>query len=425
MKGTSESIFFSNLSQTDPEIYQAIKKEGQRQDQKIELIASENMVSRAVLEAQGSELTNKYAEGYPQARYYGGCEHVDTVEELAIQRACKLFQAEHANVQPHAGSSANLAVYYATLKPGDKILGMELAHGGHLTHGSPVNISGNQYQAVSYGVSRETGCLDMEEVRRVALQEKPHMIVAGISAYPRSLDFAAFGEIARECGAYLMADIAHIAGLVAAGLHPSPIPHADFVTSTTHKTLRGPRGGLILCPQKYARAIDKAVFPGIQGGPLMHVIAAKAVSFKEAMDSSFSSYQEGIQENAEVLAEELLAQGFQLVTGGTDNHMVLVDLQQQNITGREAEELLESIGITCNKNAVPFDPRGPKITSGVRLGTSTVTTRGMGPEEMRRLARIMKKAVDHGSQEEVLRNLAQEVEELCSEFPAYYEGRLV
>ncbi len=413
------------MSQTDPEIYQAIKKEGQRQDQKIELIASENMVSRAVLEAQGSELTNKYAEGYPQARYYGGCEHVDTVEELAIQRACKLFQAEHANVQPHAGSSANLAVYYATLKPGDKILGMELAHGGHLTHGSPVNISGNQYQAVSYGVSRETGCLDMEEVRRVALQEKPHMIVAGISAYPRSLDFAAFGEIARECGAYLMADIAHIAGLVAAGLHPSPIPHADFVTSTTHKTLRGPRGGLILCPQKYARAIDKAVFPGIQGGPLMHVIAAKAVSFKEAMDSSFSSYQEGIQENAEVLAEELLAQGFQLVTGGTDNHMVLVDLQQQNITGREAEELLESIGITCNKNAVPFDPRGPKITSGVRLGTSTVTTRGMGPEEMRRLARIMKKAVDHGSQEEVLRNLAQEVEELCSEFPAYYEGRLV
>jgi len=420
LTNTGEKVFSSKLIDTDPEIYQAIKKESLRQDEKIELIASENMVSRAVLEAQGSVLTNKYAEGYPRARYYGGCEHVDTVEELARERACRLFQAEHANVQPHAGSSANLAVYFAVLNPGDKILGMELSHGGHLTHGSPVNFSGKQYQVSSYGVSRESGEIDMEEVRRIALQEKPQMIVAGISAYPRSVDFAAFGEIARECGAYLMADIAHIAGLVAAGLHPSPVPYADFVTTTTHKTLRGPRGGLILCRKEYSKKIDKAVFPGIQGGPLMHVIAAKAVALQEAMDPSFIRYQERIKENAAVLGEELQFQGLNLVTGGTDNHMVLVDLQKQGATGKEAEEVLERIGITCNKNTVPFDPQGPRITSGIRLGTSTITTRGMGEPEVRRMARILKEALDNRNQPSELEKLQKEVGELCARFPACY-----
>ena len=420
MESTSESLFSNCLTETDPEIFAAIKEEEKRQDQKIEMIASENMVSRAVLEVQGSVLTNKYAEGYPGARYYGGCENVDVVEDLARERACQLFGAEYANVQPHAGSSANLAVYSAVLNLGDKILGMELAHGGHLTHGSPVNFSGKQYQIVSYGVSRETKAIDMEELRRIALREKPRMIVAGISAYPRTLDFKAFGEIARECDAYLMADIAHIAGLVAAGLHPSPVPHADFVTTTTHKTLRGPRGGLILCKKEHARRIDKTVFPGIQGGPLMHVIAAKAVALKEAMESSFIRYQECIKENAAVLAEALLDEGLDLVTGGTDNHMILVDLQNQHLTGKEAEEALERIGITCNKNAVPFDPQSPKVTSGIRLGSSTVTTRGMGPSEMRRIARIIKEALDYRHEPDHLERLQGEMKALCDAFPAVY-----
>ncbi len=418
MKGIKQYEFtYKSLEDADPEINQAIKGEGSRQNQKIEMIASENLVSNAVQEAQGSKLTNKYAEGYPGARYYGGCEHVDIVEKIAIKRACDLFGAPHANVQPHSGSSANLAVYVATMKPGDKILGMELSHGGHLTHGSKVNISGMNYQAITYGVSPESGRIDMDQVRQIALKEKPKMIVAGISAYPRELDFVGFAEIAKECGAYLMADIAHIAGLIAAGLHPSPFPHAEFVTTTTHKTLRGPRGGLILCQKEHAPQVDKAIFPGIQGGPLMHVIAAKAVALKEALEPSFTSYQQRIKNNASVLAEELQNYGFNLVTGGTDNHMVLLDLQNQNITGKAAEEILEFIGITCNKNTVPFDPKGARITSGIRLGTPAITTRAMGPEEVRRIGFIIKEALQNPDSNQVLQKMQNEVDELCREFP--------
>ncbi len=421
MTGVAQEGFFTqSLKDVDPEVHQAIRDEGDRQNDKIEMIASENMTSRAVLEAQGSELTNKYAEGYPGARYYGGCQYVDIVESKAIERACQLFEAEHANVQPHAGTPANLAVYYSVLKPGDSILGMELAHGGHLTHGSPVNFSGNYFKVSTYGVSKETHRIDLDEVRQTALKEKPRMIIAGISAYPRTVDFAGFAEIAEECGAYLMADIAHIAGLVVAGLHPSPVPYANFVTSTTHKTLRGPRGGLILCRKEHAPKIDKAIFPGLQGGPLMHVVAAKAVAFKEAMSSSFVEYQKRIQNNAAVLAEEMLGYGFDLVTGGTDNHMVLVDLQNKDITGKEAEEVLEYVGITCNKNAVPYDPNPPRVTSGIRLGTPVVSTRNMGTEEVRRIARIIKDALENRNNQEVLEKLQQEVGELCREFPAVY-----
>ncbi len=421
MEGVAQEGFFTrNLANTDQEIYQAIKDEGSRQNEKIEMIASENMVSRAVLEAQGAELTNKYAEGYPGARYYGGCAHVDVIESKAIERACELFGAEHANVQPHAGTPANLAVYYSMLKPGDAIMGMELAHGGHLSHGSPVNLSGKYFKVSTYGVSPKTNRIDMDEVRQTALREKPRMIIAGISAYPRIVDFSAFGEIAKECNAYLLADIAHIAGLVVAGLHPSPVPHSDFVTSTTHKTLRGPRGGLILCKNEYASSIDKAIFPGLQGGPLMHAIAAKAVAFKEAMTPAFVDYQKRIKENASTLAEELQSYGFDLVTGGTDNHMVLVDLRNKEITGKEAEETLEHVGITCNKNAVPYDPNPPRVTSGIRLGTSVVTTREMGKEEIRRIAYIIKEALENRRDDDKLEKLQKKVEDLCRAFPAVY-----
>ncbi len=418
-EGAQESCSCSNLAHYDPEIYRAVASERKRQNLRLEMIASENLASPAVMEAQGSVLTNKYAEGYPGARYYGGCQYVDVIERKAVTRACKLFGSEHANVQPHAGAPANLAVYFSVLKPGDKIMGMELSHGGHLTHGSPVNISGKYFRVSTYGVSPRDGRIDMEEVRRKAIKEKPRLIIAGASSYPRIIDFKEFGEIAREVGAYLMADIAHIAGLVAAGLHPSPVPHASFITSTTHKTLRGPRGGLILCRSDYASDLDKAVFPGLQGGPLMHVIAAKAVAFKEAMEPSFGEYQKRIKENAAVLAEELQGYGFDLSTGGTDNHMVLVDLQNRNLSGQEAEELLEHVGITVNKNTVPFDPRGPRVTSGIRLGTPTITTRGMGPAEMRRIAGMIKRALESAGGESILEGLRKEVSELCQEFPIH------
>ncbi|NLA10943.1 MAG: serine hydroxymethyltransferase [Firmicutes bacterium] len=402
---------------TDPEIAAAIAEEERRQQDSLELIASENLASRAVRQAQGSVLTNKYAEGYPGARYYGGCRHVDRVEQLARLRARQLFQAEHANVQPHAGAAANLAVYLAFLKPGDRILGMNLAHGGHLTHGSPVNITGRYFEAYSYGVDRASGLLDMEEVRREAALIRPKLLIAGATAYPRRIDFAAFEEIARAVGAILMVDIAHIAGLVAAKLHPSPVPHAAVITTTTHKTLRGPRGGAILCRRQYARRIDQAVFPGLQGGPLMHVIAAKAVSFKEAQQPEFISYQERVLENIQVLAEELRGYDFDLVTGGSDTHLLLLDLRSKDITGVEAEQLLESVGITANKNAVPFDPRSPRVTSGLRLGTPAITSRGMGPEQIRLIARLINEALACRTEEAALGKIRQRVCELCRAFP--------
>lgn len=401
----------------DPEIAEAIAGEEKRLQENIELIASENLVSRAVLQAQGSVLTNKYAEGYPGARYYGGCCNVDRVEELARSRAEQLFQAEHANVQPHAGASANLAVYLAFLRPGDRILGMSLGHGGHLTHGSPVSITGRHFKAYSYEVDRTSGLLDMEEIRRKALRVRPSLIVAGASAYPRRIDFEAFRDIARETGAILMVDIAHIAGLVVAGLHSSPVPYADVVTTTTHKTLRGPRGGLILCRRRYARKIDQAVFPGLQGGPLMHVIAAKAVSFKEAQRQEFAAYQNRVLQNMGVLVEALLGQGFDLVTGGSDTHLLLVDLRSKKITGLEAEQLLGKVGITVNKNAIPYDPRGPRITSGLRLGTPAVTTRGMGPDQLRIIADLISETLHCRGDEGVLGRVKQRVGELCRDFP--------
>ncbi|WP_347350928.1 serine hydroxymethyltransferase [Acetoanaerobium noterae] len=380
---------FENLKKFDPEVYETLKTELERQRTNIELIASENIVSEAVMEAMGSYFTNKYAEGYPGKRYYGGCEHVDVMENYAIDRLKKIFGAEHANVQPHSGSQANMGVYFAFLKPGDKVMGMNLSQGGHLTHGSPVNISGQYFDFTEYGVAKEDGMIDFDEVRRLAHEIKPKMIVAGASAYPREIDFKKFKEIADEVGAYLMVDMAHIAGLVAAGLHNNPCEVADFVTSTTHKTLRGPRGGVILCKKEYATKIDKAIFPGIQGGPLEHVIAAKAVCFKEALSPDFKEYQKKVVANAKALSDALIKRGFDIVSGGTDNHIVLLDLRSKNVTGKDAEKLLDEAHITVNKNSIPFDPANFLITSGVRLGTPAVTTRGMNEEDMETIAEII------------------------------------
>jgi len=399
-----------HLRKTDPETARAILGELNRQKRKIELIASENFVSRAVLEALGTVLTNKYAEGYPGRRYYGGCEYVDQVEELARERAKKLFGAEHANVQPHSGAQANMGVYFSVLEPGDTVLGMDLAHGGHLTHGSPVNFSGKLYRFVSYGVDKKTHRIDYDEVRRLALEHRPKLLVAGASAYPRVIDFARMREIADEAGCLLMVDMAHIPGLVATGHHPNPVPYADFVTTTTHKTLRGPRGGMILCKEKYAKQIDKAIFPGIQGGPLMHVIAAKAVALAEALTEDFKKYSQRVVENAACLADALLKRGFDLISGGTDNHLILIDVRNLNLTGKRAEHLLDEVGITVNKNAIPFDPESPFITSGIRIGTPAVTTRGMGPEDMEEIADIMaltlKNPEDENAREEARRRVA-------------------
>lgn len=407
---------FENLSNFDKEIMDVINKETERQRSKIELIASENFVSKQVMEAMGSQLTNKYAEGYPDKRYYGGCEYVDIAENLARERLKKIFGAEHANVQPHSGSNANLGVYFAVLKPGDKVLGMNLSQGGHLTHGSPVNISGTYFNFVPYGVNSETEVIDYDEVMNIAKKEKPKMIVAGASAYPRIIDFKKFREIADAVGAYLMVDMAHIAGLVAAGLHPSPVPYADFVTSTTHKTLRGPRGGIILCKKEYAKMVDKAIFPGIQGGPLMHIIAAKAVSFKEALQDSFNEYQKQILKNAKALSEALINKGFRLVSGGTDNHLILIDLRNKNLTGKKAEALLDEIGVTTNKNTIPNDPESPFVTSGLRIGTPAVTTRGMKENDMNDIAEIMSLALDENNDRDVIK---EKVLKLCKRFPLY------
>lgn len=409
----------TKLTHFDPEIAEAIELELHRQQNKLELIASENFVSEAVMEAQGSVLTNKYAEGYPGRRYYGGCEHVDVVEQLAIDRVKKIFGAEHANVQPHSGAQANTAVYFAFLKPGDTILGMNLAHGGHLTHGSPVNVSGKLFNIVPYGVDEKTHLINYDEVAELARAHKPKMIVAGASAYPRIIDFARMGEIAREVGALFMVDMAHIAGLVAAGAHPSPIEHADIVTTTTHKTLRGPRGGVIMCRADLAPIVDKAVFPGMQGGPLMHVIAAKAVSFKEALTEEFVVYQQQIVKNAKTLAQGLIKNGFTLVSGGTDNHLILVDLRSQNITGKDAEKLLDKIGVTVNKNSIPFDPASPFVTSGIRLGTAALTTRGMKEKDMEVVADIIGMVLNNPENSEIQNQAVKKIAGLCKEHPLY------
>ncbi len=401
----------------DPDVASAIELEVNRQRSKIELIASENFVSEAVMQAIGTPLTNKYAEGYPGKRYYGGCEYVDIVENLAIERAKELFGAEAANVQPHSGAQANMAVFFACLQPGDTVLSMSLAHGGHLSHGSPVNMSGKYFNIVPYGVTGETQTIDYDEVRRLAIEHKPKLILAGASAYPREIDFAKFSEIAKEVGAYLLVDMAHIAGLVAAGLHPNPIPYADFVTTTTHKTLRGPRGGLILCREEYIKMINKAVFPGIQGGPLMHTIAAKAVCLKEALSPEFKEYQLQIKKNAAALAAALVQKGFNLVSGGTDNHLMLVDLRSFDITGKEAERRLDEVGITVNKNAIPFDPQSPFITSGIRIGTPAVTTRGMKEEDMAEIARLIYLCITDldAKRDEICAG----VKVLCDKYPLY------
>lgn len=407
----------NELNTIDPEVKSAIEQELDRQRSNIELIASENFVSKAVMAAMGSPMTNKYAEGYPGKRYYGGCEKVDIAETLAIERAKKLFGAEHANVQPHSGAQANMAVFFAVLNPGDTVMGMNLAHGGHLTHGSPVNMSGKQYNIIPYGVEKETGRIDYDEVRRLALEHKPKLIIAGASAYSRTIDFEKFSQVAKEVGAYLMVDMAHIAGLVAAGLHPNPVLYADFVTTTTHKTLRGPRGGLILCKEEYAKIIDKAVFPGIQGGPLMHIIAAKAVCFKEALSEDFKIYANQVVKNAQALAKGLMDNGFNIVSGGTDNHLMLVDLQSMNITGKEAEKRLDEVRITCNKNAIPFDPQKPFVTSGIRLGTPAVTTRGMTENDMMEIADIIALVIKdfEGNKAEA----GERVAKLVSKYPLY------
>ena len=408
---------FVNLKNEDKEICELMEKELKRQREGIELIASENFASQAVMEAMGSHLTNKYAEGYPSKRYYGGCEVVDEVEEIARNRAKELFGAEHVNVQPHSGSQANMAVYFTILEPGDTVLGMDLSHGGHLTHGSPVNFSGKLFNFVSYGVDSETERINYENVRELALKHKPKLIVAGASAYSRVIDFEKFKEICDEVGAYFMVDMAHIAGLVAAGEHPSPVPYADFVTSTTHKTLRGPRGGLILCKEKYAKALDKNIFPGMQGGPLMHIIAAKAVCFKEALEPTFKTYMKNVVLNCRVLGEELVKYGFKLVSNGTDNHLILVDLTNKDITGKEAENLLDSIGITVNKNTVPNETRSPFVTSGIRIGTAAVTTRGFDIEAMKEIASIINAVIENrNSNLEVLR---ERVKALCAKYPLY------
>ncbi|MBI3597376.1 MAG: serine hydroxymethyltransferase [Nitrospirae bacterium] len=407
----------SALKRTDPEIYDAIEGEKKREREQIILIASENYASKAVLEAQGSLLTNKYAEGLPGKRYYGGCEFVDVAESLAITRAKALFGVDHVNVQPHSGTQANMAVYLAVLKPGDVILSMSLAHGGHLSHGHPVNFSGSLYRPVFYGVRRETGRIDYDEVARLADAHRPRIVVTGASAYPRIFDFKRLREIADRCGALLMADIAHIAGLVAAGVHPSPVPYADFVTTTTQKTLRGPRGGMVMCKAEYAKAIDKAVFPGLQGGPLMHVIAAKAVAFKEALTPGFKIYQRQIVTNAQALAEGLLKRGFRLISGGTDNHLMLADLSNRNVTGKEAEAALDRAGITVNKNAIPFDEKPPAVASGIRLGTPCVTTRGMKEREMEIIAEAIDRVTANPNDEVVLRETRKRMKALCKKFP--------
>ncbi|WP_269410489.1 serine hydroxymethyltransferase [Lentibacillus daqui] len=409
----------TTLKQTDQELYEAIENEKQRQQQKIELIASENFVSEAVMKAMGSVLTNKYAEGYPGKRYYGGCEFVDVAENLARDRAKELFGAEHANIQPHSGAQANMAVYFSVLDPGDTILGMNLNHGGHLTHGSPVNFSGKLYNVVDYGVDKETEKLDYDAVLAKAKEVQPKLIVAGASAYSRTIDFVKFREIADAVDAYLMVDMAHIAGLVAAGLHPNPVPHAHFVTTTTHKTLRGPRGGMILCKEEFAKKIDKTVFPGIQGGPLMHVIAAKAVSFKEALSDDFKAYANQIIKNAKVLGEALTNEGIRIVSGGTDNHLLLLDVTPLKLTGKVAEKVLDDIGITTNKNTIPFDTESPFVTSGLRIGTAAVTTRGFAEEEMKEIAAIISLTLKHHEDEAKQKEAAKRVKALTDKFPLY------
>ena len=409
------------LKQTDPEIHRLLLAEADRQSNQLEMIASENFVSEAVMQAMGSVLTNKYAEGYPGKRYYGGCEVVDEVERHAQERLLQLFGADHANVQPHSGAQANMAAYFALLEPGDTILGMNLSEGGHLTHGSPVNFSGRLYNIVPYGVRPDDHRIDYGHLRELALQHRPKLIVAGASAYPRIIDFEVFAEIARESGARLMVDMAHIAGLVAAGLHPNPVPHSDVVTSTTHKTLRGPRGGLILCTEEHAKAIDKQIFPGIQGGPLMHVIAAKAVSFAEALQPEFKDYARRVIENAQALAEGLIERGFKLVSGGTDNHLLLVDLRSKGVTGKDAEKALDRAGITVNKNTVPGETASPFVTSGVRIGTPALTTRGLGTAEMREIARLIDTVVTSKDDEAAIASVRGEVSEICGRFPLYAE----
>ncbi|TJY41876.1 serine hydroxymethyltransferase [Cohnella pontilimi] len=407
------------LRKQDPEIVKALNLELGRQRDNIELIASENIVSEAVMQTMGTVLTNKYAEGYPGKRYYGGCEYVDIAENIARDRVKELFGAEHANVQPHSGAQANLAVYLAALNTGDTVLGMNLAHGGHLTHGSPVNASGLLYNFVAYGVDEQTFLLDYDEIRKAAFKHRPRMIVAGASAYPRTIDFAALGQIAQDVGALFMVDMAHIAGLVAAGEHPSPVPHAHFVTSTTHKTLRGPRGGLILTRKPWAQAVDKAVFPGTQGGPLMHIIAAKAVAFGEALQPSFKEYARNIVTNAKALADALLAEGLNLVSGGTDNHLMLIDTRNLNITGKDAEHVLDSVAITVNKNAIPFDPTSPFVTSGIRIGTPAVTSRGMGVDAMKTIAKVIAMTLKNPKDEATLDKARKMVHDLTAEYPIY------
>ncbi len=410
---------FSLLEKVDPEIAQLIQKERDRQEYQLEMIASENLASPAVMITEGSPLMNKYAEGYPKARYYGGCEYVDDVETLAIERAKLLFGAEYVNVQPHSGTQANMAVFLAILNPGDTILSMNLSHGGHLSHGAPVNFSGRLYKIVHYGVSREKETLDYEEIYRIALAERPKLIIAGASAYPRVIDFEAFYQIAREVKAYLMVDMAHIAGLVAAGIHPSPVPYADFITSTTHKTLRGPRGGFILCKERYGTLIDKMVFPGIQGGPHMNIIAAKAVCFKEALEEDFKRYQQQVVKNAQILAKIFQERGFRVVSGGTDNHLVLIDVSSKGLTGAQAEKLLDEAGITVNKNAIPFDPLPPKVTSGIRIGTPAITTRGLKEKEVEEIANWMCEILQNPEKESLRKEIKTKVKKLCLRFPFY------
>ena len=410
----------TNLKTVDPEIQKAIDQELSRQREKLEMIASENIVSTAVMQAQGSVLTNKYAEGYPGKRYYGGCEYVDIVEQLAIDRAKKLFGAEYANVQPHSGAQANTAVYFALLQPGDTILGMNLTDGGHLTHGSPVNISGKYFKIIPYGVDKETERIDYDELEKLAKEHQPKLIVGGASAYSRVIDFERMAQIAKSVGAYLMIDMAHIAGLVAAGLHPSPVPYADVVTTTTHKTLRGPRGGLILCRDaEFGKQFNKAIFPGIQGGPLMHVVAAKAVAFKEALSDEFKVYQQQVLDNAKALADELVKKGFRIVSGGTDNHLMLVDLRSKNITGKEAQFLLDEIGITANRNTIPFEPLSPFVTSGIRLGTPALTTRGLKEEDIREVADIIADVIENRENSAVIEAAKAKVQAICKKFPLY------
>ena len=409
----------SYVKQQDPKVQEMIELELGRQRNKLEMIASENFVSQAVMEAQGSVLTNKYAEGYPHKRYYGGCEYVDMVEELAIERAKQLFGAEHVNVQPHSGSQANFGVYFALLEPGDTIMGMNLSHGGHLTHGSPVNVSGKYFNIIPYGVDAETGRIDYEEMRKIAQEHKPKMIIGGGSAYSRQIDFKTMADIAHEVGAIFMVDMAHFAGLVAAGLHPNPVEYADIVTTTTHKTLRGPRGGMIMCKEEYAKAIDKSIFPGIQGGPLMHVIAAKAVAFGEALQPEFKEYAKQIIVNAQTLADALQQEGFTIVSGGTDTHVLLVDLRTVGFTGKVAEHVLDEVGITCNKNTIPFDPESPFVTSGIRLGTPALTTRGLHAEDMKEIASIISLVLKQPEDTAVLAEAKQRIAALCEKYPMY------